>query len=184
MKLYLARHGQTVWNRRDVVCGRTDIPLTEKGLAQAQTLADQAEQTAINEIWCSPLIRARQTAQAVADRLGLTVKIDERLIEQNFGMYEEVYRFDPEYLEVRQNLLMRFPGGGESIADVIARSYAVVEDIRANHPDKTILLVSHGAFCRALNTWFVPTKCDEFFHFRLENCQLVEYELDELSPLP
>lgn len=177
MKLYVARHGQTVWNVRNVVCGRTDIPLTEQGLAQAKALAEQAAQTEIDTIWCSPLIRARQTAQAVADRLGLPVTVDERLIEQNFGDFEEIDRFDREYLAFRENLLVHFPGGGESIAQVMARAYGVIEDIRKNHARRTILLVSHGAYCRALHTYFCDTWNGRYFDFRLENCQLQEYEL-------
>lgn len=175
MKLYVARHGQTIWNQRDVVCGRTDIPLTQQGIQQAQQLAQQVEGKGIDLIWSSPLLRARQTAQVVADRLGLSVQVDERLLEQDFGSYEEVYRFDPEYMAYRMNLLLRFPGGGESIAMVMARAYGVVEDIRRHYSDHTILLVSHGAFLRSLNTYFVPTKNEDFFNFRLENCQLKEY---------
>lgn len=177
MKLYVARHGETVWNVRNVVCGRTDIPLTEKGLEQAKALAEQAAQTEIDTIWCSPLIRARQTAQAVADRLELPVTIDQRLIEQNFGSYEGVYRFDEKYLEFRENLLVHFPGGGESIAQVMARAYGVVEDIRKNYANRTVLLVSHGAYCRALHTYFHDTWNGRFFDYRLENCQLQEYDL-------
>ena len=59
MKLYIARHGQTLWNVENRVSGRTDIPLTEVGLAQAKLLADSAVGKGIEVILASPLLRAR-----------------------------------------------------------------------------------------------------------------------------
>ena len=85
VKVYLARHGQTVWNRRDVVCGRTDIPLTEKGLQQARELAEQVAATSVDLILASPLQRAQQTAQAVAERIHVPIVTEPLLLEQNFG---------------------------------------------------------------------------------------------------
>ena len=61
MKIFVARHGQTQWNADNKVCGRTDIPLTEVGLQQAEKLADNAEGKDIDIIVVSPMIRARQT---------------------------------------------------------------------------------------------------------------------------
>lgn len=177
MKVYLTRHGQTVWNHRDVVCGRTDIPLTEKGLAQARDLAERVAKTKVDLILSSPLIRAQQTAQVVAGRIGAPVVVEPLLLEQDFGDYEEVDRFDPEYMEYRKDFFRRFPGGGESVALVANRAYQVIELVREKYAGHTVLLVSHGAFCRAFNTWFVDTPNESFYKFRLQNCQLVEYEL-------
>lgn len=183
MKVYLARHGQTVWNHRDVVSGRTDIPLTEKGLAQAAELAEQVAQTEVDLILTSPLTRARQTAQVVAERIGAPVITEPLLLEQDFGDYEEVDRFYPEYLEYRKEFFRRFPGGGESVAMVACRAYQVIEKVRTQYREHTVLLVSHGGFCRAFRTWFVDTPNDAFYRFRLENCQLAEFELEESSLL-
>ena len=88
MKLYVARHGETEWNRLNKVCGRTDSPLTDKGLQQAQLLADGLENCPIDVIIASPLSRAQETARAVAERKHLPIITDERLIEQDYGMYE------------------------------------------------------------------------------------------------
>ena len=177
MKVYLARHGQTVWNHRDVVCGRTDIPLTEKGLAQARDLAEQVAQTEVDLIIASPLIRAQQTAQAVAERIGAPVLTDTLLLEHDFGSYEEVDRFDPEYMEYRKDFFRRFPGGGESIAMVATRAYTMIDKVRTEYAGHTVLLVSHGAFCRCFRTYFVDTRNEDFYRFRLQNCQLAEFEL-------
>ena len=177
MKVYLARHGQTIWNHRDVVCGRTDIPLTEKGFAQAQALAEQVALTKVNLMIASPLLRAQQTAQVVAQRIGAPMLTDPLLLEQDFGAYEEVDRFDPEYMEYRKDFFRRFPGGGESIAMVTARAYAMIDKVRTQYAGHTVLLVSHGAFCRAFRTYFVDTPNEDFYRFRLQNCQLAEFEL-------
>ena len=90
MRILVARHGQTQWNALNKVCGRTDLPLTELGHAQARELARKLEHEGIDLIIASPMIRARQTAQAVADLCGVPVLVDERLIEQNFGIFEGV----------------------------------------------------------------------------------------------
>lgn len=86
MKLYVARHGETEWNRLNKVCGRTDSPLTDTGLRQAQLLADKLDDCPIDVIIASPLSRAQKTAQAVAQRKHLQVVTDDRLIEQDYGV--------------------------------------------------------------------------------------------------
>ena len=88
MKLYISRHGQTPWNVEDLICGRTDVPLTELGQQQAKLLAESAKDKGIDVILCSPMLRARQTAQAVSDAIGVPVRIDERLVEFDFGTFD------------------------------------------------------------------------------------------------
>ena len=88
MKLYISRHGQTPWNVEDLVCGRADVPLTEVGQQQARLLAESAVDKGIDVILSSPLQRARQTAQAVSDAIGVPIQIDDRLIEFDFGTYD------------------------------------------------------------------------------------------------
>ena len=68
MKLYVARHGETEWNALNKVCGRTDLPLTEKGFQQAEKLAERTENLGIDIIIASPMLRARQTAEPTAKR--------------------------------------------------------------------------------------------------------------------
>ncbi|HHE9571239.1 TPA: histidine phosphatase family protein, partial [Enterococcus faecium] len=88
--LYVTRHGETTWNAQGLVCGRADVPLTEKGQMQAQALAEKVVDlpVPITKIIHSPLQRARDTAQAVVDRLNLPMTADERLVEMDFGDYD------------------------------------------------------------------------------------------------
>ena len=111
MKLYISRHGQTPWNVEDLICGRTDVPLTEVGQQQALRLAESALDKGIDVILCSPMLRARQTAQAVSDAIGVPIQIDERLIEMDFGTFEGTSRFGEEFQWIRAQMSTRFPGG-------------------------------------------------------------------------
>ncbi|MCQ2443061.1 MAG: histidine phosphatase family protein [Oscillospiraceae bacterium] len=179
MKLYYTRHGETVWNHRDVVCGRTDIPLTEKGQQQALELAAQAEAAGIDVIIASPLIRAQQTAQAVSDRIGVPILTEPLLIEQCFGDFEGCDRHNPQYLDYKRNFFRRFPGGGESLVMVAQRAYSLIEKVKREHAGHTVLLVGHGAFGRVFRTWFLDTPNAQFDQWYLKNCQMVEFELEE-----
>lgn len=178
MKLYLARHGQTVWNHLDVVCGRTDIPLTELGMEQAESLAVQAEAASVDVILASPLLRAQQTAEAVSRRIGVPVITEPLLIEQDFGEFEGGDRFDPRYLDYKKNFYRRFPGGGESLAMVAQRAYNLIDKVKREYACHTVLLVSHGAFSRVFRTWFMDVPNENFNDWQLQNCQMVEFPIE------
>src|SRR5687768_11266518 len=88
--VYLLRHGQTAWNAdNNRYCGRTDIPLTEKGLAQAAAVREQLRGIDFDGIFSSPLQRARVTAEIAS---GKNVTTDKRLIEADFGQWEQKTR--------------------------------------------------------------------------------------------
>lgn len=176
MKIYVARHGQTQWNAENKVCGRTDIPLTETGLQQAEKLADNAAGKNIDIIVVSPMIRARQTARAVADRYGIPVVIDERFIEQDFGIYEGVDRAHPGFLAGKRKFCFRHPGG-ESMMQLAQRVYNGLDDIRKNYPDKNVLVVCHGGVCRMIRTYFEDMENETFSTYSPDNASLTEYEI-------
>ena len=84
---YFTRHGQTVWNVENKICGVTDIELTERGHRQAAELAERIlrENIYIDEIICSPLRRAADTARHISEITGVPMRVEPRLKEQNFG---------------------------------------------------------------------------------------------------
>ncbi len=176
MKIYVARHGETSWNARNIICGRTDIPLNERGKEQAMLLAERLAGVSIDRIIASPMIRARQTAEAVAEKHGLSISFDERLIEQNFGIYEGKDRKDPGYLANKRMFAYRYPGG-ESQMDVAHRVYGLVEELREKYPGENILLVCHGGVCRSVRTYFEDMTNDAYFYFSEENANARVYEL-------
>ena len=176
MKLYVARHGQTQWNAENKVCGRTDLPLTEVGMAQAEALAEKAAELGIDLILSSPLQRAHTMARIIADRCGAEVLTEDRLIEQDYGIFEGAERQDPGFLANKRQFAVRYPGG-ESMMDMAGRLYPLLREIKEKHPDKTVLLACHGGVCRAIRTFFVPMTNEEYFAYSPENCSLECYEL-------
>ena len=177
MKFYVTRHGEAVWNVYNKICGRTDVELTERGREQARQLAERAGAYSIDRIICSPLQRAHETARIVADRWDIPLEIDERLIEQHYGIYEGRDRQDAGFLNNKRQFAFRYPEGGESMMQMAWRVYSFIEDVKKNHSDKNVLVVCHGGVCRIIRSYFSDMTNDEFFHYYKENCQIEEYEL-------
>ena len=180
MKIYSARHGETTRNAERRISGRTDVPLSELGNSQAQDLAERMSGCGIDLIIASPMIRAQATAHAVAERCSVPVITDERLIEQDYGIYEGVSMDAPEFqsfLSNKRQFAYKYPGG-ESMMDVAHRVYSLFEDIKRKYDDTaTIMLVSHGGVCRLIHTYFHDVTNDEFYNFLPGNCEVMEYEL-------
>ena len=93
-KLYFTRHGQTFWNVENKICGATDIALTPLGHEQAVAAGKMIREGgyAIDEILCSPLMRAAGTARHISEETGIPMREEPRLKEQNFGIYEGTAR--------------------------------------------------------------------------------------------
>ena len=176
MKLYVARHGQTQWNLENKILGRTDLPLTEVGKAQAEILADRVSDLELDLIISSPMRRAMETAGAVANRYHLPVLTDERLIEQDFGIYEGQHHKVPDYLENKRQFAYRYPGG-ESGFDVAHRVYGFLEELKEKYPSQRILVVCHRCICRIIRTYFEDMTNEAFLLYAEENCAVREYEL-------
>jgi probable phosphoglycerate mutase len=142
---WFLRHGETDWNRGNRTQGSTDVPLNDTGLAQAHQAAALVRGHGIAAIGCSPLGRARQTADIVGTALGLPVSVRPDLREASFGVHEgEVMgAWFAAWVEGRVA-----PEGGESFAAVRARVVAAVNEVLAA-PDLT-LVVAHGGMFRAL----------------------------------
>jgi broad specificity phosphatase PhoE len=136
--ILLARHGQTAYNRELRFQGHLPVPLDETGREQAGELARlAAERGDIAALWCSPLARARETADIVAAAIGLEPREDARFAETETGdwtdrPFTEVSAEDPEGFAafVRCDPAFRFPGG-ESFAEQAARVAAGLKDVRA-----------------------------------------------------
>ena len=102
--LYFARHGQTVWNVENKICGATDIALTEKGHQQAIETGHEILRQGIqaDEILYSPLMRAADTAKHISEITEIPARVEPRLIEQNFGKYESTARNGEEFQKAKQ----------------------------------------------------------------------------------
>ena len=88
MRIILVRHGQTKWNSEGRVQGRTDITLNARGMAQAEAVGEWLSGRKLDAVYASPLMRAHDTAKAIADRQGVCVKLLGEMIEIDFGLWE------------------------------------------------------------------------------------------------
>ncbi len=176
--IYFTRHGETVWNVENKICGATDIGLTEKGHEQAEELGRlikeklDAGEIVIDEILASPLSRAYDTARHIADMTGILLRPEERLREQNFGKYEgtprngEVFRLD------KRNFVQSYDGG-ESMLRLAQRIYNLLDELAKD--DKIYLLVAHNGIVRCINSYFFDMTNEEYGDYGIKNCELKEY---------
>jgi phosphoserine phosphatase len=152
--LFLARHGESVSNSINIFIGRSEDPeLTEKGHQQARSLAISLKGKKIAAIFSSTLMRARHTAQIVADELGLPVIHSEDLIEVGLGLLDGHDIGDPAFLSVYENMVSNWESGyqkvsipeGESLLDVKARLERFLDENVLCHDWKgPVLLVGHA----------------------------------------
>ena len=154
--VYLVRHGQTAWNKEEIFRGRTDVPLDETGLKQAELAAEYFKGMEIDAIYSSPLSRALQTAQKIAQFHNLKVQPLSGIIDMSFGDWEgrphqEIREKDSKTYRqwVEEPHLVRLPGG-EGLDDVRGRAMAALKEVIRNHPEKTLILVSHRVICKVL----------------------------------
>ena len=168
--IYVVRHGETEWNAINKVLGRTDIPLNDRGIEQAEEIARSLKDIKIDVFLCSPLSRARQTADAISGETGMPYKTDDRLIEHDFGVFEGVNRFDAEYQKAKREYFVRYPGG-ESFFDLAARVFPLIKELEG----KNAILVTHGGICRIIRSYFEDMGNEEFVQFSQGNCEIRMY---------
>ena len=172
---YFVRHGETVWNVENKICGATDIALTEKGHQQAIETGRKFVEQGItaDEILYSPLSRAADTARHISEITGIPARSEQRLIEQNFGRFESTPRDGREFYEAKKDFASRY-GTGESMLQVAQRIYNLLDELRAQ-PDKTYILVAHNGIARIVESYFHDMTNEEFSAFAVENCAIVRY---------
>lgn len=144
--IFYVRHGESESNAEGLVAGQTDTPLTEKGMQQAHEAAEWAaeQNMQFDIIVSSPLIRSLNTAKIIARKLHFpsdSIQIDNRLAERNCGDFEgkpiDDYYEMPESISVKDH-------GVESLEALHERAMDVLQWLKDDHPDETILLVSHS----------------------------------------
>lgn len=175
--IYFTRHGQTVWNVENKICGATDIELTELGHEQAVALGNKIlnENLKIDEILYSPLIRAAETARHISEITGIPAREESRLKEQNFGKYESTPRNGEEFQEAKTHFIDHFENG-ETMLHLAQRIYNLLDELRAESADKTYLLVAHNGIARVVRSYFHDMGNKEFARFGIKNCEILEFE--------
>jgi broad specificity phosphatase PhoE len=142
--VYLVRHGQTPLNESGALRGLLDPPLDETGHQQASRLADALGRQMPSAVIASPLLRATQTAQPVADRAGLDVATDERLLDRDYGQWAGI---DRDKVVAEWGSVDNAPGV-EPLAAVRDRAVRGLTDIGRRSHGGTVVVVSHDAVNR------------------------------------
>jgi probable phosphoglycerate mutase len=147
-RLLLVRHGQSTWNANGRWQGHADPPLSALGEEQAADAA--AHLPEVDALWTSDLARARRTAEIVAGRLGLPVRVESRLRERDAGEWQGHTRAEIEERWPGFLTSGRRPPGYEDDEALLARVLAAVAEIGAEHEGTSVLVVTHGGIVRTL----------------------------------
>ena len=175
MKIYLIRHGETDWNQAGLLQGQTDIALNAQGLEQAREAAERLKEVPFEIAFCSPLIRAKRTAETIIGDRKITLTTDERLRELNFGPWEGV---DIRTIKDAASQPFTNPGsyippeGAESFAQLYKRSGEFVDQVLLplEGTYETVLVVAHGGVNRSILNPVLNIPVDDFWRVHMGNC--------------
>ncbi len=184
LNVYLLRHGQTAWNAEgNRYCGRTDIPLTEKGIRQAAFVYRQLENVNLDAVYSSPLERACHTAEIAGG--GRPVIKDSRLIEADFGQWEgktreafirenaslwEAWNSDPSSAKAG--------GTGETATEIVERVEVFFAECLAKHANGTILVVGHNGTNRLYLAYKLGMPLKHYRRIVQENSSVTLFSLN------
>lgn len=153
-RLFLVRHGATTLSAEDRFAGETNVDLSDEGRRQASGLAERLADKQIAQVYCSPMNRTIETASIIAAPHGLEPQRRDGLREISHGRWEGMTRKEveathaSEYDDWESDPFTFAPVGGESGLNVLARALPIIREIVVNHPNETVLVVSHKATIR------------------------------------
>ena len=178
MKLYLLRHGRTLWNEEGRLQGRTDVPLSEEGRRSALAAGAALGNVSFDAAFSSPLQRARETAELILQGKNVLIQTDARLIELSFGAAEGMRLCDFQEEQRPTRTLFAAPEcyvpptGGESYEALVRRCRSfldkriVPEETRWTH----VLVVAHGGVNRSILNPVLNIPVDDFWRVHMGNC--------------
>jgi broad specificity phosphatase PhoE len=177
-RVYLVRHGQTDRSVRMIYSGRADIPLTAIGSEQARLVGEQLADAGVDAIYASPLIRAQDTARAIARATGAPFTVEPRLIEVDYGPIEGLdrpgarERFGERFEAWREDPYGSPLAGMEPLGDALARARQATADAIAGHDCP--VLVGHQGILRLVLVALGQIEPADYFSTRLDEAQPIE----------
>lgn len=185
--IYLLRHGQTAWNAdNNRYCGRTDIPLTAIGLQQAEAVRTQLQSVVFESVYSSPLERARNTAAIASGRDVIT---DERLIEADFGKWEQKTKEafiaeDPQLWHNWSNDpgMHRAGGTGETGLEIVTRMDHFFQSLLQRHQQGNILVAAHNGVNRLYLAHKLGMPLRNYRMLVLDNATVTVFRLSDNEP--
>jgi broad specificity phosphatase PhoE len=190
--LLLVRHGQTDSNVRKLLHGHGDVPLTERGIAQAALIAARlAREVGIVALYASPLERAHHTARVIGEAIGHAPILHRGLREINFGAVEgltveEAWERFPHLRpteERRYDLELQWPEG-ESRRGFRERAHATLRELLARHRGEMILVVAHGGIINAGVSMLLREESPTWGRYEVGNCSLTQLTWDDPDGVP
>jgi broad specificity phosphatase PhoE len=178
MKIYIARHGETTWNEEGRIQGRSDPGLSQKGYAQSLALLHQLKDRPLSAIYTSTLQRSVQTAEPIANQLGLPIQRQPELDEIAFGILEgkNLYHFDEEltmeWERFKDNRFAYRIPGAENYADVADRIRPFEQRLLQNHEGQEVLIVGHRVVNRLLIGMLMEYPLDKILKIEQTNDML------------
>jgi len=189
-RIFLIRHGETQWNREQKCQGFSDVALSEKGLLQAESLARYLAKTVrLSSVYSSDLIRARKTAEIIAQKQGHIVQTDPRLRELNQGELEGKNLMTmlgnyPELLEkwIKAPKEVIMPAG-ESLVQLQARAWHAFSEIIERHPGDTLAIVGHNLCNTTILSKLLDLDLNHFRRIKQFSAALNEIEFGPQGPV-
>ena len=186
MILYLIRHGESEGNRRRLLFGVSDHPLTDLGRQQAAEVRDKMADLPVSVCYSSPLLRARETAEICFAGRGVEILPLPEVMEQDMGRCEDMdfYSMEKEHPEVMQAVRNGWygflPEGGESFAHVCERAVAGLEKVLRRNEDAAI--VAHNGPLAAITAHLLGVPPEDFDRFYNRHGCYSAFELDPTRP--
>lgn len=173
--LYVIRHGQTDWNKEGRIQGQVNVPLNEVGEAQARAAHEEIKDKKFDAVFCSPLLRTKQTCQIAYGGDG--VIFDDRLMERDFGANEGVKRAEVDFEAFWTEGSKENTECGETIAQMTDRVVDFLDMLCRDYKDKDVLAVTHGGVIMIINAYFhgLP-KDNNFLNYLVSNGAVSQFK--------
>ena len=178
--LYIMRHGRTDWNDQHKLQGQTDIPLNAEGRRMAEKAREEYREIPLDVCYCSPLVRARETAEIFLQGREIPLRTDDRLREMSFGDYEglansfSIPDCPINVLFQAPELYTRSVGGAETFEELFARTGEFLREVinPLMQQGKKVLIIGHGAMNSSIICQIRHLPVSQFWSEGIENCKI------------
>lgn len=179
MKIYYVRHGQTDLNlAKKMQGGGTEKELNETGVSQAYNTKKELENVKYDLVICSPMKRAKQTAEIINEGRDIPIITDERIRERKLGDYE-----GRDVTEEMENNIWDYKlnyniPNGENLHDFEKRIDEFFDDIKEKYHDKSVLIVAHGGIAKVIKSHlYGMPESQNLAEISMNNCEIIEFEI-------
>jgi len=183
-RICIIRHGETDWNAGRRIQGQIDVPLSAAGHAQARATANALRDEGFAALYSSDLVRAKQTAEATAHLVRLSLHFEAALRERHYGVFQGLTHAEVQarYPAAYARHLARdprfAPPGGESLLDLASRVGAICDDIARRHAGEAVALFTHGGVLDILHRQAMGRPIDAPRDFAIPNCGINWFEVE------